>query len=60
MNLVKQIKEVFEQEPSNLDEIKNLLSLRELTREELADLAIFLQMTAFVNIATLLILKLSL
>ena len=41
MNLVKQIKEVFEQEPSNLDEIRNLLSLRELTREELADLAIF-------------------
>ena len=40
MNLVKQIKEVFEQEPSNLDEIRNLLSLRELTREELADLAI--------------------
>lgn len=40
MNLVKQIKEVFEQEPSNLDEIRNLLSLRELTREELAVLAI--------------------
>lgn len=40
MNLVKQIKEVFEQEPSHLDEIRSLLSLRELTKEELADLAI--------------------
>ena len=40
MNLVKQIKEIFEQEPSNLDEIRNLLSLRDLTKVELADLAI--------------------
>ena len=40
MNLVKQIKEIFEQEPSHLDEIRNLLSLRDLTKVELADLAI--------------------
>ena len=40
MNLVKQIKEVFEKEPSNLDEIKKLLSLRHFTKNELAELAI--------------------
>ena len=40
MNLVKQIKEVFEKEPSNLDEIKKLLSIRHFTKDELAELAV--------------------
>ena len=40
MVLVNQIKEIFKQEPSNLDEIKKLLSLREFTKDELAELAV--------------------
>lgn len=40
MELIKQIKETFEKTPSNLDEIKRLLSLRKFSKEELADLAI--------------------
>lgn len=40
MNLVNQIKTSFEQEPSNLGKIRELLNLREFAREELTELAI--------------------
>ena len=40
MNLVNQIKEIFEQEPSNLGKIREFLNSREFTKEELAELAI--------------------
>ena len=40
MNLVKQIKETFEQEPSNLEKIKTLLTSRIFTKDELSELAI--------------------
>ena len=35
MNLVNQIKTSFEQEPSNLGKIRELLNLREFAKEEL-------------------------
>ena len=40
MNLVNQIKTSFEQEPSNLGKIKELLNFREFAKEELTELAI--------------------
>ena len=40
MNLVNQIKKIFEQAPSNLEEIRKLLGLREFTKDELAELAV--------------------
>ena len=40
MNLIKQIKELFDQGSSSLDEIRKLLSLREFTKDELAELAV--------------------
>ncbi len=39
MDLVKQIKEIFNLTPSDLDKIRILLSIRKLSKEELAELA---------------------
>ncbi len=40
MNIVNQIKELFEQAPSNLNEIRKLLELRKFKEDELAELAV--------------------
>ena len=40
MNLVNQIKELFETNPSNIEEIKRLLSMRKFTKDELSEMAI--------------------
>lgn len=40
MNLVNQIKELFEQSPSDLEKIRKLLALRKFEEDELAELAV--------------------
>ena len=40
MNLVSQIKELFEQSPSDLDKVRKLLALRKFEEDELAELAV--------------------
>lgn len=40
MNLVNQIKELFEQFPSDLDKVRKLLALRKFKEDELAELAV--------------------
>ena len=40
MELVKQVKEIFKQSPSNLGKIRKTLSIRNFSKEELSELAI--------------------